>query len=199
MLSRPRKNDKSILLCVPAAFTDTLALFKSVHGLHVQHGHVLQRTPDQAIGGALKIEKGQCDILALPKGEMDDESLETLKQAGASLFQQFQVVKDGRAERFKDNSLFQRRGLGILKSGKRVIIESDRPLTLTQFGEDAVTLKATSLVYFDMGPWDEGWYRDPVSGDPVTMGQNRTMTDKQTNWFVFTVNDFRQVPKAHGL
>jgi hypothetical protein len=64
------------------------------------------------------------------------------------------------------------------------LVESLSAITLSQFGIDLAALGAKQLAYTDMGPWDEGWYRNSKDNKVVTLGQDRSLTNKQSNWLV---------------
>ena len=143
--------------------------------------------PDTKIGGIVVLEAGKCKVIAAPAGKINDQLLGSIKARNAECFQQFQVVANGKGERFRDSSRFQRRGIGILKDGTAAVIESVEPITLTQFGEDVAGMGVEQLAYTDMGPWDEGWYRNPEGGSLVTLGQDRSLTHRQSNWLYFKI------------
>jgi hypothetical protein len=179
--TRPKKEDKSIMLCIPAAFTGA---YGGIVGLYVLSGQPFNK-PDDKIGGMVVVQGGRCNVLSTPGGKIGDDLLQPMKVKRADCFQQFQVVANGKGERFRDASRFQRRGIAILKDGTTVIIESVEPITLTQFGEDSAALGVEQLAYTDMGPWDEGWYRNPSDGKLITIGQDRSLTGRQSNWLYF--------------
>lgn len=68
------------------------------------------------------------------------------------------------------------------------MFESKTPLTLTQFGLDLKELGVKNAIYTDMGAYDEGWYRDAEKG-VKPLGNDRSLTEKQTNWFTFRLKD----------
>jgi len=105
----------------------------------------------------------------------------------SSLFQQFQIVVSGKAAKFKDKKLYQMRALVQFKDGRSGVIESKGDLSFKDFNLDLVGLGVENALYTDMGAWDEGWYRNQESkeGKIVTIGNDRSKTDKQTNWLVF--------------
>lgn len=182
-VTRPNQADKKIQLCIPAAFT---TYDNKIDGVYVSNG-----TPgnldkvNNKFGGVLLITDGKCKIFPATRGAILPPALlsELTAQKG-SFIQQFQVVVNGKGERFSDNSLFQRRGIAILSNGGTAVIESQTPITLTEFGRDAAELGAQQLIYTDMGPWSEGWYRDQ-RGQTVVIGNDRTLTYRQTNWFIW--------------
>jgi hypothetical protein len=182
-LSRPMQKDRNILLCIPAAFTLASG---DIDGFYITHGKAInQDKTDRLLGGAVAIIGGVCMIFAAPRGVVNATMLDKLVAEKGDLFQQFQVIADGHAERFRDNSQFQRRGIAIFKDGKTAIVESEEAITLTQFASDLEELGARQAAYTDMGPWDEGWYRKTPGGKPITIGKDRSLTYRQSNWLVF--------------
>jgi hypothetical protein len=95
------------------------------------------------------------------------------------------MIESGKAAKFKDLKVFQRRGIAKFKNGKTAIIESNEAITLKVFADDLVELGVQDLLYTDMGSWDEGWYRDPATGKVVVIGKDRSQTKRQSNWVVF--------------
>jgi hypothetical protein len=181
--TRPNKDDKKIVLCIPAAFTET---FGGVDGLYAQGGHLFNKgRPDKKIGGALCVIAGKCSVIPCPGGNIDGGVIANVQSRKGDLFQQFQVVANGIGEKFKDASHVQRRGVAIFKDCTTAIVESVGPITLTQFGEDLAQMGAEQLAYTDMGPWDEGWYRDPVSDKLCSLGRDHSLTNRQSNWLYF--------------
>ncbi len=184
--ARPSIKDETLVLCIPAAFTDTFLGMNSVHGAYAEAGKLGdQNKRDRNIGGLVTVIKGACEVKAAPGGEIDKATRQSIVDQKGDLFQQFQVIANGKAEKFRDSSRFQRRGIAILKDKKTAVIESAEQITLSQFATDLVELGAQQLAYTDMGPWDEGFYRDPKSNKVVTIGHDRAFTNRQTNWLTF--------------
>lgn len=182
-LARPSKTDTNVLLCIPAAFT---AQDGGLCGLYASRGDVHNDNwVDRKIGGALKMDGGKGKIFDTNSGaNLDSAFAAKLKADKSSFFQQFQVIKDGHAESFKDKSHFQRRCISTFPDGSAAVIESLDDITFNEFGEDLVEFGVQDAVYTDMGPWSEGWYRDGRTGKIITIGESRMLTSKQTNWFV---------------
>lgn len=109
------------------------------------------------------------------------------------------MVENGVPAHFKDKTLFQRRAIVKLKDGQTALVESKNALTLTQFGLDLKELGAKNALYTDMGAYDEGWYRDADKA-VKPLGNDRSLTEKQTNWFTFrvkqTVSQDNKTPKS---
>lgn len=185
----PSKTDLTILACIPAAFTN-LDNYK-VDGIYVVNGRIENKQGiNKSLGGVFYIENGKCRIFQSGKGKLFNDSLFTLvKLNKASFFQQIQCIQNGKAASFKDQKLFQRRGIAILKDNSIAIIESRENITLKTFSDDLAALGIQQLIYTDMGAWDEGWYRDPKTSKPVVLGRDLSQTLKQSNWVVFkTIN-----------
>jgi hypothetical protein len=182
---RPDKADQNILVCIPAAFTNLNNL--KVDGIYSVNG--ITRNKDvinKTLGGVFYIENNSCRILQSNNGKLfNDSLLAIVKSQKASFFQQIQCIENGKAAKFKDKKLFQRRGIAILKDNSVAIIESTEAITLEVFSNDLVLLNVRQLIYTDMGAWDEGWYRNPVNNIPIKIGKDLSQTDKQSNWILF--------------
>ncbi len=183
--SRPDKSDDKIKFCAPAAFTTTTG---TIVGIYAQDGKVENVSRiSKPIGGAMLIRDGDFTIISTNSGSIFTKSfVSSLRNEKASLFQQFQIVKDGKPTSFKDKKTSQiMRGIVKFKDGRSGVIESMTGVTHQKFNSDLAGLGVANALYTDMGGWDEGWYRDPKCADLVTIGQDRSQTDKQTNWVVF--------------
>jgi hypothetical protein len=182
-LKRPDKNDKNILICIPAAYTDLQTYF--VDGLYIDNGKVYNKDKvNHSLGGAIKIINGNCEIFPTQKGKLLNDSLiNFITSKKGSLFQQIQMVEKGVGAKYKDTKLFQRRAIVKLKGNKTAIIESYEHITLTAFTKDLLELGAVDALYTDMGAWAEGWYRQ--DNKLITIGRMKSQTDKQCNWVVF--------------
>lgn len=178
---RPDLGDKKVLLCIPAAFTTS---YDNIDGVFVCQGKIGNAGQvNRRIGGALLIQDGAGRIFPTNGGALlNDDFVNHAAAKKSSLFQQFQVVLNGHGERFSDKSACQRRGIATFSDGRLAVLESTDPVSLTEFGVDAASMGVQDLLYTDMGPWSEGWYRD-AKGKPIVIGQSRTLTHKQTNWF----------------
>lgn len=186
-LTRPSNNDNNILLCIPGAYTDLQTL--KVDGLYIDKGKVYNKDKiNHSLGGAIKIIQGDCEIFPSGKGKLLTDSLiDHIVNKKGSLFQQIQMIEKGKGATYKDTKLFQRRAIVKLKGNKTAIIESFEHITLAAFTKDLLELGVIDALYTDMGSWDEGWYKDPISGKVTTIGRIRTETEKQCNWVVFKV------------
>ncbi|MCE3278790.1 MAG: hypothetical protein K0S44_981 [Bacteroidetes bacterium] len=185
-LIRPDKKDKSILLCIPAAYTDLTTL--KVDGLFIDKGTVYNRNKvNTSLGGAIKIVNGAFEIFPSNKGKLLNDSLiNLLINKKGSLFQQIQMIEKGKPARYKDVKEFQRRAIVKLKGNKTAVIESYEHITLSAFTKDLLELGAYDALYTDMGSWDEGWYKQ--NNEVITIGRIRSQTDKQCNWVVLKIN-----------
>ncbi len=181
---RPDSKDANVFLCIPGAFT-TLDTY-DIDGVYICKGKSGNTDKiNHSLGGAIKIIDGKCDIFPTEKGKIfTDAFIKDIAKKKGSLFQQIQMITEGEAARFKDVELFQRRGIAIFYDWKIAIIESNKDITLKVFADDLVQLGVQSLLYTDMGAWDEGWYKD-ASGKVIALGTNHSQTSKQSNWVVF--------------
>lgn len=181
---RPSKNDKKIMLCIPAAFTDLTDY--GVDGACISNGTRCNNKVNHSLGGAFKIENGSYSMFSTNKGQMlTDSFLTAIAARKGSLFQQIYIVVNGKAEKFKDINKFQRRAIVEMKDKSWAVIESLESITLADFSKDIVELGALNALYTDMGAWDEGWYRDPSMPKVKVIGQLRSETSRQTNWVIF--------------
>lgn len=182
---RPDKKDASVLLCIPAAFTNTGN--DHIDGIFAVKGKVGNTgLINKTLGGVCYIEKNSCRIFQSGKGRLfNDSLLQVVKTGKTSFFQQIQCIQNGKAASFADQKIFQRRGIAVLKDHSIAIIESRENITLKVFSEDLAKLGVVDLIYTDMGAWDEGWYRDPASQMRKTIGRDLSQTARQSNWVVF--------------
>ncbi len=185
VISRPNKTDAKIKLCIAAAFTK-LDNYK-IDGAYAVKGICNNfSAANKTLGGGILIEGTSVKIFPTKKGALVNDSLKkTIESNKASFFQQIQMIENGVAAKFKDNKLFQRRGIAILKNGEIAIVESKNAITLKTFADDLVELKVQQLLYTDMGSWDEGWYKNK-EGKTITIGTSLAETDKQSNWVIFS-------------
>lgn len=182
---RPDKNDASVLLCIPAAFTNTGN--DQIDGIFAVKGKVGNTgVINKTLGGVCYMEKNSCRIFQSAKGRLfNDSLLHVVKSGNISFFQQIQCIQNGKAASFADQKIFQRRGIAVLKDHSIAIIESRENITLKVFSEDLATLGVVDLIYTDMGAWDEGWYRDPANQMRKTIGRDLSQTARQSNWVIF--------------
>lgn len=183
---RPSKADTSIFLCIPAAFT--LLDDGSIDGLFIINGKVTNpKKVNHHLGGGLLVTNDKLQIIKTEDGKFLTESrIDSIADLKGSFFQQIQMVRDGEALNFgKDKKLFQRRAVVIYHDGAIAVVESKSPVTLQEFADDLVKMKAFNAIYTDMGSYDEGWVRNPDNRKINVIGNIRTQTQFQSNWLVF--------------
>jgi len=182
---RPDRKDKRILLCIPAAFTDKIG---KVDGIYVSNGVIGHKNAaSDKFGGAMMIENGDFRIIATDRGaQLTPEFADEVGRSKGCMFQQFQVVRDGAQETYKDKTEFQRRAFVVFSNGKKAVAESVNAITLSQLSVDLVDLGVANALNADMGAWDEGWYRD-VRGKLIVLGRDRSATRRQSNWFTLSL------------
>lgn len=180
---RPSKADSDIVFCIPAAFTGH---DNKIDGVFICNGAIGNGNRiNHELGGAMVIENGQGKLLATNKGAtLTQQFLESVQKSKNSLFQQFLIVHNGNPAVFRDQSKFQRRAIGLTKQGTFKIFESDKAITFSTFNADLAALEVKEALYFDMGAWDEGWYRHATTGKTITIGLDRSKTHRQSNWLV---------------
>lgn len=183
--TRPDKNNAAVQLCIPAAFTNLSN--DKIDGAYAVSGKTgNEKAVNTGLGGVLMIDKGHCRMFQSGKGKLlNDSLLGLVRKDGASFFQQIQCIQNGKASSFKDQKVFQRRGIAMMKDGSVCVVESKTAVTLAVFSQDLVKLGVQNLMYTDMGAWDEGWYRDPASHQVVVIGKDLSQTARQSNWVVF--------------
>lgn len=181
---RPSKTDAKIKFCIPAAFTTTT---DTIVGIYSYKGNVYNaRAISKSIGGTILIEGGKFQIFPNDNGaKFTSEFIASLRERRASLFQQYQLVQDKVAATFKDKKKFQMRAIVKFVDGREGVVESFKAIDFKTFNDDLVALGVRDALYTDMGAWDEGWYRHPITEKIVPLGNDRSKTNKQTNWAIF--------------
>ena len=184
-VKRPQKSERQVVLCIPAAFTSKSG---TVVGINAVKGKINNRSAiSKSIGGAILIKNGDFTIFPTAGGSVFSKSfLSKIERDKSSMFQQFQIVHNGKPAKFKDKKQYQMRAIVILNDGRKGIVESKGDLSFKQFNDDLVGMGVADALYTDMGTWDEGWYRDAKTGSLHVLGNDRSNTDRQTNWVVFT-------------
>ncbi|MFN8657174.1 MAG: hypothetical protein U0105_12615 [Candidatus Obscuribacterales bacterium] len=183
-VSRPVRTDKNIILVIPAAFTTH---DDKIDGAYISDGVIGNPSVNKELGGAIILQNGKAKLLSTNKGAMlTKEFLADVAKSKGSLFQQFLVVHNGTAATFKDKGKYQRRAFVEFKKGTFGIVESNIDIPFSTFNDDLVWMGAKNALYMDMGAWDEGWYRDAVIKKIGIIGNDRSLTYKQSNWMVYT-------------
>ena len=183
-IKRPSKDQKNIKLCIPSAFTTKS---DTVVGIYAINGKVSNRKAiSKPIGGVILIENGDFKIFPTQKGAVFTKAfLAGVEKRKATMFQQFQIVTNGSPASFRDKKYYQMRAIVRFKDSREGVIESEKDINFKTFNTDLAKLGVDNALYTDMGPWDEGWYRDK-SDNIVTIGNDRSKTHKQSNWAIFT-------------
>lgn len=184
---RPLQSDTSIKLCIPAAFTQLDD--GSIDGLFMLDGKIVGRKKvNHHLGGGLLISNNQMTIIKTDDGKfLTDSWIEKQTNLKSSFFQQIQLVRESKSLEFhKDQQLFQRRAVVDFPDGNIALIESKSPLSLQEFADDLAKMKVWNAIYIDMGSYDEGWYRNTENGRISILGSNRSQTQNQSNWLLFT-------------
>lgn len=157
-----RPDADSVLLCVPAAYSD-------------KDGRVLgQSMKEGMVKGYLHPNTG-CTSL---KGDMFYADYRWLSDEG---FQQHTLVLDSNAKSFRDKRYKVRRAL--CKNSEGVfIVQSNFPMTLNGFA-NRLALKYTNAVNLDMGHVGYGFFRWHGMYVPLSLWTwfNR---EEQTNWLI---------------
>ena len=182
--TRPSKTDQNVLLCVAGAYTSLKT--GAVDGLYICKGKLYNKNLiNNTLDGGVKIIKNKVEISSTNKGKiLSDSFLKKITDQSGIFFQQSLCMSNGVAVKMSDIKLFQRRGIVTFKSGGYAIVESKKAITLNTFSNDMLSIGAKDLLNFDMGAWDEGWYRNSVSNKLIVLGKNKSQTSKQSNWIV---------------
>lgn len=183
-ITRPSKNDQNNLLCVAGAYTNLKT--GAVDGLYICKGKIYNKNLiNKTLDGGVKITKNKVEIFSSNKGQiLSDSFLKKITDQNGNFFQQSICINNGIAVTISDTKLFQRRGLVTFKSGSTAIIESKKAISLNTFSKDMLSIGAFGLLNFDMGAWDEGWYRNTIGNKLIVLGKNKSQTSKQSNWIV---------------
>jgi hypothetical protein len=183
-ITRPSKNDQNTLLCVAGAYTSLKT--GAVDGLYICKGKLFnKKLINQTLDGGVKITANKVEIFSSNKGQiLTDSFLKKITDQNGIFFQQSLCINNGMAINLNDSKLFQRRGIISLKTGGYAIVESKKAISLNAFSKDMIGIGANSLLNFDMGAWDEGWYRNAASNKLIVLGKNKSQTSKQSNWIV---------------
>ena len=178
---RPSRDDRSILMCVAAAFQSKYQLDfneDNIVGWHTSQGRLERGAPQDDLGAFTYVD-GTARIWGVDEAE---EAVREATNKGGFGYQSFIVLKDGNRGTFDTHEFRCYRVLTIL-NGRVCIIDSR---TLTHFDEFVQTLKefgVTDAIYCDMGSgWNYSWYRD-------VEGQARTIIGMpwpfSHNWLAF--------------
>lgn len=183
-ITRPDPSDRRIWLSIPAAFTTHSG---KIGGLYAYRGTIQNRNLiDTSLGGAIEIAPGSFKIFPTGNGKCFNKDFhDRVEKEKLSLFQQFQIVEKGVPAQFKDRSRFQRRAIVQFNDGRQGIVESDESVSFERFNADLAELGVKDALYTDMGAWSEGWYRDAGTGEVIPIGNDRSLTNRQTNWVIF--------------
>lgn len=183
----PDMNDRSIALCVEAAFTgELLEKFSSsnVGGDYVMDGRYRNGYKCRANSGLLFASKQEVIISDLS----DYRSwVRRAVNEKATLFQQILIVKDGknvyRDFPIKPSTPNIYRAACIAQDGEFMIIQSVERLPFADFINSLITMGVKDALYLDMGKgWNYGWYRISCDSEPVEFFDYRT--PYQTNWLL---------------
>jgi len=182
--TRPSKNDQNTLLCVAGAYTSLKT--GALDGLYICKGKLYNKNLiNKTLDGGVKIVANKVEIFSSNRGQiLSDSFLKNITDQNGIFFQQSLCINNGMAVNINDSKLFQRRGIICFKTGGYAIVESKKAISLNAFSKDMIGIGAKGLLNFDMGAWDEGWYRNAASNKLIVLGKNKSQTSKQSNWIV---------------
>lgn len=209
----PDNPTPGVYLVVAAAFTEEQKIDHTLHGpvrtykpanAIMVNGKFIQRhgykksTPGSEPDAVVELQGPhgmEVKIWSSVGGkQLTTEKLVEIGETGASLFQQFLLVKDGVAQFFKAQKPLPRRALATFKDKSFAVIDCTEKLDLASFTTRLVELGAQQAALLDTGAWDEGWYRDTLRDNPKTLGLDRSRTEDQTNWLLFQEHECHEEP-----
>lgn len=179
--SRPSKDSSSVMLCVPAAYTSPET---TIEGAFIMEGKIINQSLKETSGAILLQPNGYS---FLKPTELNKDIIKEAAQNNTQLFQQSLLIIDKtpypcNLPKGKCDEKRMRRALAELNS-RLVMVQTKGKTTMSEFQECLVKAGVSNAIYLDMGTWSEGWYLDST-GKPITIGENMTNTNKQTNWLI---------------
>ena len=179
---RPSRDDKSIQMCVAAAFQHKYQLeFRedNIVGLHARDGHLEQGALQEGLG-AFTYVNGTARIWNVDEAAA---AVENAAAQGGSGYQQFIVLYDGQRGSHDSDEFRCYRVLAILND-RACIIDSRTQMHYGEFISALEDLGVRDALYCDMGSgWNYSWYRN-AEGRPVDIiGMPWFFSH---NWLIFT-------------
>ena len=181
------KHDKSVILCVGAAFTgERLSEFShsNIAGEHAGGGQVYKGYSCARNTGAFVYSNGEWKFL---HGKDKKNNYSTLldnaaKKGGCGFAQEMMIYNKKRVKttRSKDNTNIFRALCD--KNGQLLIIESSSFIEFGDFIDALISYGVDNALYLDMGTWSYGWYR-PTNDTFENMLFR--IHDYHTNWLIF--------------
>ena len=178
---RPSRDDKSILLCVAAAFQSTYQLNfneDNIVGWHTSKGRLERGAPQDDLGAFTYVD----GVARIWNVEEAEGAVREASDKGGLGYQSFIVLKDGERGDFRTHEFRCFRVLAIL-DGRVCIIDSR---TLTHFDEFVQKLRefgVTDAIYCDMGSgWNYSWYHDANGNAQTIIGAPWPFSH---NWLTF--------------
>ena len=178
---RPSRDDKTILLCVAAAFQDKYQLdfrHDNIVGWHASEGLLERGKPKDKLG-AFTYVNGTARIWNTDEAEA---AVQAAAAEGGSGYQQFVVLCNGQRGGHDSNEFRCYRVLAIL-NGKACIIDSRTQMHYGDFIRALEDLGVRDALYCDMGSgWNYSWYRSAEGKAVDIIG---TPWPFSHNWLVF--------------
>lgn len=181
--TRPSRKDKSVLLCVGAAYQLDYSIKFShdkICGEHVSHGQLYTGYEEPGLRmGAFAFYDGKYHF-ALP--EEAEELIRTAAERGGCAFRQQTVIENGESVALPVKKCRCFRVLTEL-NGRLCIIESKRPCYYSDFAAAVIELGVTQALNLDMGSgWNYSWYRNNAGKAKTLIGLPWLFSH---NWLVF--------------
>jgi hypothetical protein len=178
-VTRPSPEDSSILLAVAGTYTSPEGRSEGVVAID---GRIVEHQP-KPWEGLLVVENGIPTLRRAEIAMLEGEALKKLIGSQRSLIQGHLLV-DGVVLPLKPSPSLRRRAIATRADRSFFFAESLGPLPLSEFAADLVVLGARLALNLDMGQWSEGFYRDPITGQVRSLGDDHRQTARQTNWLV---------------
>lgn len=178
---RPSRDDKSILLCVAAAFQSTYQLDfneDNIVGWHTSNGRLERGAPQDDLGAFTYVD-GVARIWGVDEAE--GAVREAAKKGGLG-YQSFIVLKDGERGSFGTHEFRCFRVLTIL-DGRACVIDSRTFMHFDEFVQSLREFGVSDAIYSDMGSgWNYSWYRDANGHAQTIIGMPWPFSH---NWLTF--------------
>ena len=178
---RPSRDDKSILLCVAAAFQSTYQLGfneDNIVGWHTSKGRLERGKPQDNLGGFTYVD-GVAQIWDVDEAE---SAVTEATDKGGLGYQSFVVLKDRERGSFATHEFRCFRVLTVI-DGRVCIIDSRTLTHFDDFVQELLELGVRDAIYCDMGSgWNYSWYRDANGNAQTIIGMPWPFSH---NWLTF--------------
>jgi len=178
---RPKKSDKSIALCVAAAFQakyNYRFTEDEIVGWHASDGRLERGKPEKNLG-ALTYVDGVPRIWDVNEAE---EAVKKAAEEGGTGYQQFVVLYEGKRGTHDSDEFRCFRVLALLND-RLCIIDSAKQMHYSEYIDALEKLGVRNALYCDMGSgWNYSWYRNEEETAVDIIGSPWPFSH---NWLVF--------------